>query len=138
MECSRSEIRSSLRRGALAKIIAAWVVCMGLWGCAGDTGASSLKPGSKAEIEAYFESCDRGRRVSVIEAQLGLPEPRETEAPVSGWPHWKFKYFVNNLVVAFHADEAPDDHKGFVYAGQPMVWKVKDYWREVRMKTPSE
>jgi hypothetical protein len=45
---------------------------------------------------------------------------------------------VNNLVVAFHADHAPDDHKEFVYAGQPMVWKAKEYWHEVRKKSPPE
>jgi hypothetical protein len=91
---------------------------------------------SKPAIEAYLQSCDRGRPVSDIEAHLGLPEPSETEAPASDWPHWKFKYFVRDLVVAFLADKASDGQEGFVYVGEPKVWRASDYWREIHRKAP--
>jgi len=85
---------------------------------------------TKPQIEAYLQSCERGHPVSDIEARLNLPEPSETKAPASDWPHWKFKYFVNDMVVAFLADKASDGQDGFLYIGEPKVWRVSEYWRE--------
>lgn len=125
-----------MRRFVVVNSVSACFICTLICGCVEKRAAPSRMAKVKLEMEAYLQSCGRGYRVSDIEACLGLPEPTETEAPASDWPHWKFKYLVNDLVVTFLADEAPDGHEEFIYVGEPKVWLASDYWREIHHKAP--
>jgi len=115
----------------------AHLVCISTYGCSGSTSVERGTPEIRMQIEAYLESCSTGCPVSDIEGHLNLPRPAETESPASGWPHWKLKYFVNDLVVAFLADKVATGQQGFTYVGEPNVWLASDYWCEVSHKVPA-
>ncbi|HUU70394.1 MAG TPA: hypothetical protein VM186_12770 [Planctomycetota bacterium] len=71
--------------------------------------------------------------MSRIEADLGLPEPIETEAPASDWPHWKYRYLTDNAMVFFHAEpRRPHSERDFVYIGYSHVEPKDDYYDALR------
>ena len=119
----------------MSQRIPCWYIAVGsvlviAVGCAKPTAKGPATEMSQADMNQYLLSCPKGRPISEIETDLGLPDPAETEAPASDWPHFKFKYFAGDLVVFFHADEERDNmEKSFVYVGESEVWTVKQYWR---------
>jgi len=91
-------------------------------------------------MEQYLLSCPKGRPVCEIEADLGLPDPTETQAPatISILPYWWMKYFVDDrVVVCFYADTVDGGAKkpNFTYVGEPCVYTAEQYWRELEELT---
>jgi hypothetical protein len=87
-------------------------------------------------VKEYFARKQNGYPVAMIEADLCLPEPRELEAPALGWPGWKYRYVVDDIVISFYAERAKgdgDDDK-FLYAGNLDVKTVHEHFEAIRLK----
>jgi len=80
-------------------------------------------------IREYFATVKPGTPVRMIELDLKLPSPVETESPAYGWPCWKYRYLTDKAMVYFYAEHKDnDDANQFVYVGHAFVQSRREYY----------
>jgi hypothetical protein len=108
------------------------------WTLLGVTGGCSPHKGRGVSpdlnaVRSYFEHLKRGTPVSVIEKDLNLPKPTESNAPWSEDPTWAMLYNTKDLVICFKADILSNDLYGdLYYFGDWRVYTQLEVWEEKR------
>lgn len=110
-------------------LIGMTAVTLSISGC---RGPQQAKPLGLEAVQRYFAHTALGTPVKKIEFDLGLPAPVETEAPAREWPHWKYRYLTDELMIYFHAEATDAKCTDFVYAGSLSVSTKKYYYDTIR------